>query len=401
MATVANDFEVVARAVERDLARINYQYIDDEKRIVAQKANPVQWQMAPLQGVPQEQKRRADDDDNEDFQPPGSKRQRLNEPSHSTAEKQDTATSKRRQRPIRRRKVLPMMFDRKGECLSIAACPDSGSADNIISLETARRIGGSIQPVSLNSETFSIANGKLVVPLGKVVADCSFGAGTAWNGPEALNCVFHVFNTLAVPLIMGMNFLEQTETYSKYKDRLVYESLPEAPLIRVNSVGRSTKSLICQLNAYTALAKIDTGADLDFVSEDYVRARNFDIEEASFQVMYADGSIGTTSGAIRVDFTVGKVDLDEQTFVRNSETFEIQFFVLPDLSSDILIGQDTVEELDIFQNHAESILSTTSAPEQSVVNIIRLIGSRERRVSKLWKKLTSGNEASANETSGE
>jgi hypothetical protein len=303
----------------------------------------------------------------------------------------------RRKRAPRPRRVLPMKFTcgtSTSTTLEILACPDSGSMDNIMSFSVAEKLGCRVQEPSRESrETFNLANGKSVVSLGKAVASCAFSTGAAWDGPDAgpandLECVFQVFQTLSVPMIMGMGFLEETQTLSKFTDRLIGEPFSTRRPIMVNSVGTPAKSLVCQLDGFTALASIDTGADLDFVSESYAESRGFHKREARYNVMFADGSMGLTSGVIQVRLVVGLVDVDEQNFAPRSESIVLDFHILPNLTQDVLIGHETIQELNVFQDHLSSIISTRLGEGLPVINIIRLMGGRESDLSKFRKRLT-------------
>ncbi|CAG9982239.1 unnamed protein product, partial [Clonostachys byssicola] len=124
--------------------------------------------------------------------------------------------------------------------------PDTGSDVNIISLKTARLLGFKPDIRKPEEVGFRLANNELIKAIGQVDIACSFGVGTPWHDLR-LNCIFHIFNTLSVPLIMGMQFLEMTETYSKHQNRLVEETVPHMHSLQVNSVGRPRKSLICRL----------------------------------------------------------------------------------------------------------------------------------------------------------
>lgn len=211
----------------------------------------------------------------------------------------------------RRRKVLPITLETGGKRISIKACPDTGSEVNIISLETARRLGFS---------------------------------------PDI---------------------------------RIVEETVPHMHSLQVNFVGRSRKSLICRLDTYVSLATADTGSDIDLISGDYARRRGFPIDEAFHDIMLADGTVEQTCGLIRSSFTVGLVD-DVRGFMPKSQTISLDCFVLTNLSSDVLIGQDTIEELNIFANHSESFIPSIPLTGESDVNIICYIGKAERAGKRLW-----------------
>uniref|UniRef100_A0A0B7K9N9 Uncharacterized protein n=1 Tax=Bionectria ochroleuca TaxID=29856 RepID=A0A0B7K9N9_BIOOC len=327
------------------------------------------------------------------------KRARTDRSKSSTPKTIDTTVQPRslpREIVSRRRKVLPMMFKTGGKRISIKACPDTGSDVNIISLETARRLGFSPEIRKTEEVDFRLANNQLVKAIGQVDIACSFGVGTPWHD-LSLNCIFHIFSTLSVPLIMGMQFLGMTETYSKHQNRLIEETVPHMHSLQVNSVGRPRRSLICRLNTYVSLATADTGSDIDLISADYARKRGFPIDEAFHDVMLADGTVEQTCGSIRSSFTVGLVD-DVRGFMPKSQTIFVDFFVLSNLSSDVLIGQDTIEQLNIFANHSESFISSIPLTGESDVNIIRYIGRAERAGKRLWSTIR-GNDRSRDPSS--
>lgn len=295
--------------------------------------------------------------------------------------------------PLNRcRKVLPMTFPKAepdAGSFDVIACPDSGSADNIMSLDTARQIGCEIEEPDLaERDKFAIANGRPASSVGRVTTNCSFAVGTPWTGPGSLRSVFHIFSTLAVPVIMGMNFLERTKTFSKFTDRLIDEPFAtDSGSIKLNSVGAALKNLVCQMDEVTALASIDSGSDLDFISEEYAKLRGFYVKDACHYVKFADSSIGYVSGFTRVSFVVGCVEIDGEIFSETSEILDLDFFVLSDLSADVLIGQDTIVELNVFQNHKESIISSSARGEPSAVNIIRLMGKTEIALARFRGRL--------------
>ncbi|CAH0027647.1 unnamed protein product, partial [Clonostachys rhizophaga] len=280
------------------------------------------------------------------------KRARTDRSKSSTLETIDATVQPRtllRKINSRRRKVLPMMFETDGKNISITACPDTGSDVNIMSMDTARRLGFGSDIRKTEEVDFRLANNQPVKAIGQVDIACSFGIGTPWHDPS-LSCIFEVFSALSVPLIMGMQFLEMTETYSKHQNRL------------------------------------DTGSDIDLISADYARNRGFPVAEVFHDIMLADGTVEQTCGLIRSSFTVGLVD-DVRGFVSKSQNISVDFFVLPNLSSDVLIGQDTIEELNIFANHSESFVPSMSLTGESDVNIIRYIGKAEKAGKRLLAQL--------------
>lgn len=279
------------------------------------------------------------------------------------------------------------------------ACPDSGSDDNIISLELVDKLGLEIEQVGSDQpRQFSIANGKIVTALGQVSTSCSFASGSL-SEPSKLECTFYVFQTLAVQLIMGLEFLQETETLSKHKDRLVEQFIPAMQSLRVNSVGKSKRALICRLGTFVGCATVDTGSDLDLISPAFAKSRAYKIEPKVEKLEFADCSVGYTAGVVNTSFIVGSMSASE--FHPRGEATKLHLFVLDNLTADILIGQDTIDELDIFHLHKDSLIPNILRLGESHINIIRHIGSIERGATTLWKKAKAKFNDSTSGTYGE
>lgn len=250
-----------------------------------------------------------------------------------------------------------------------------------MSLETAKRLGFSTEPL-IGGPTLSTANGQVIKSVGETIARCSFAEG--WDDDPKLPCVFRIIETLSVPLIMGLKFLEKTKTLTKHRDRLVDQFSLLSDGSRVFSTGKNMRSIACRLDEHVDLADIDTGSDLDVLSESFARAQGFNPDEVYHEVEFADGSTALTSGTIRVNFAVGIMD-DSTGFIPRSQTIEVEFHVLADLSSDILVEQDTIEQLNIFTGHYQSLVTRTPRAEESEVCIIRYIGKVEKMIGALSK----------------
>ncbi|KAI1358663.1 hypothetical protein F5Y08DRAFT_332927 [Xylaria arbuscula] len=286
----------------------------------------------------------------------------------------------------KKRYVLPIMIGSGANAVVIMACPDSGSDENIISLEFANRLGLDIHGSGHEPRRFSLANGNIVEAIGQVTAQWCFGAEPPRDTP-IMSCNFHVFKSLAVPVIIGMEVLERTETLSKHRDRLVEQLIPSMQALRVNSIGRPRRNLICRLDTYVGYASADTGSDLDLVSLEFARSRDLDIKPAREQLEFADCSIGYTSGVIKSSFSlVGKLS-GMKGFLPHGNVVDLEFYVLEDLNADILVGQHTIDDLNVFALHTEAIIPSLPTPGESDVQIIRHIGTLERVASKIANKL--------------
>ncbi|VTO88803.1 unnamed protein product [Fusarium graminearum] len=271
----------------------------------------------------------------------------------------------------RKRRVLPLVLqDPLGITVKLEACADSGSDENIISLEVARQMKLQIRPEG--ARQFALANGKVVEAVGSVKLDCGFAVGTPLPS-DTVACLFYVFNTLAVPLIMGMGFLTKTKTLSEHTDRLIEQVVSKMQALKVNSVGNTKCSAPCRLNDLAGHAVVDTGSDLNFVHPRIVEQGKFVIEPASVYLEFADCSIGTTSGVINTTFSIGCEDKPKL----NRSLADQQFYILDNLNTDILIGQNTTEDLQVMTSLHEALAIVSAG---SAVNIIRLKGNLEQRI---------------------
>ncbi|KAI9695827.1 MAG: hypothetical protein M1820_008382 [Bogoriella megaspora] len=180
---------------------------------------------------------------------------------------------------------------------------------------------------------------------------------------------------------MGLTFLRETETLTKHRDRLSYEPVHIPQALRINSLDLPKRHIICRLNRSVACANADSGSDLDLVSPQFAKSRSLKFVSGVEEIMFADGSFGYTSGVAQASFSVGMLKEDEMDgFIANSDTIDLEFHVLESLTSDVLVGQDTIQDLQIFADHEASFIPSISAG-QSSMNIIRHIRSVHRSFS--------------------
>ncbi len=310
--------------------------------------------------------------------------------------------SANRKQKVRKRFGLPMLIKGQDGFVPVMACPDTGSDESIVRLELAQRLGLQINRdlVEEGDRAFALANGKIVKSLGVAFIRCSFGAPGVLNSvsgstsPASLELMVHVFESLAVPAIIGAPFLEETETFTKHRERLVEELVPAMQSLRVCAVGKPKKGLVCRLDTFVGCANADTGSDLDLVSPKFVQQRGLRVKNEETQLLqFADGSEGLTSGSIDVRFVLGKLH-GERGFVPRGSTLNLEFFILDNLTSDILVGQGTLEDLNAISQHGDLFIDSLPQPGLSDCNVIRLIGTFERTVKSALKTikevLTSG-----------
>lgn len=281
---------------------------------------------------------------------------------------------------------LPLIIFTDVQEESIIACPDSGSDDNIISRTIAEQLGLPIMDLPDQApRAFMMANGREVSAVGQVRAKCAFKQSSLPTN-TMIDCAFYVFQTLAVPMIMGIEFLQTTETLTKHRERLIEQLIPLRQALRVCSVGRSKRDVVCRVGNYVGCATADTGSDLNLVSADFAASRAFKVDDVGVELEFADGSTGYTMGMIKTTFSVGLVS-DVEGFIPRSKEISVEMFILNNLNADILMGVDTIEELQAFSDHEDSFIAAITRLGQSDLNIIRYIGAIERGVSRTWNFL--------------
>jgi hypothetical protein len=85
------------------------------------------------------------------------------------------------------------------------------------------------------------------------------------------------------------------------------------------------------------------------MSTEYARKRGFEVEsskEHRIQVLFADGSTGTTRGLVnKVAWQFGSSP---------SKSYSEDFYVLDDLQCDVILSCDFLEKTDAFRIHGDS-----------------------------------------------
>jgi len=237
---------------------------------------------------------------------------------------------------------LPLTLNANSGPATVLACPDTGSEENIISLDLAQALGYNILNSHCQNRTFALANGSIVEAVGEIIAECSFGMETTPT-TVPMTLAFYVFMKLASPIIMGLAFLEQTETMSKHRDRLLRVPRPAYQPIQVYSVGRPRNQLYCYLNNSYVPAIPDSGSELNLMTRSFASRNGLHIKIAKEVVEFADGTIAVTSGVVRTKLSIRK---DQTRKYRTIPTAD--FYLMDDLRHDLIVGEDSLEKLKIF-----------------------------------------------------
>lgn len=283
---------------------------------------------------------------------------------------QQPETARRQPETARKRWGIPLSLQSRSGDATVMSCVDSGADDNTMTLEEARRLGLQMSAEAEDVKEFCLANGTVIKSLGKVVSTCNFAQGYA--SPNSLVTFFYIFQTLVEPIILGLGFLELTETLSKHRDRLVELNQPLDLSLRVLSIGMPRRNLFCHLAEDPVFANADSGSDLDFISGKYAISRNIMIFPGKEEIMLADGSIMTTSGVARLPLSIRDIDaIDASDNTQNTVTIWGEFHIFEGMVQDVLVGHTTIEKLQVFARFSSSLLPGFKLLNLSSLNIIR------------------------------
>lgn len=274
---------------------------------------------------------------------------------------------------------------------TVMASPDTGCEENVISQELALKLG--LQIEESEERAFRMANGKVVSCCGRTMSTCGFGT-ESHLGPSNLLCTF-----LSAP-----------------------------PWLRVRAIGKQKQRLLCSLDGEEVQVIADSGSEVDLISKAYAQQRGFSIELKEMNVMFADGSIGQTCGMVRAQLYIGACGIEmgiispdsvsggfpseqppdsdaEDASTSNSASelakngddngqcrnvLMVELHVLKDLVADVLIGEDSLESLNVFTQHLDDLTcSSSEMSETSDVHRIVLLGPVGQKVNQSKERVNS------------
>ena len=272
--------------------------------------------------------------------------------------------------------------------------PDSGSEENIIAADVLSTLDVKMDTAPEHCKEFRIANGRSVWALGRIMVNCTF----AKDRTVELRCVFYVFQTLTSALIMGMPFLDETQTLVKHQYRLQPRTIPSFRPVQISSLNSPRKRLYCLVDSQPRLANADTGSEIDVMSLDYALKRGFsmtDVGLSSSTVQFADGSTSELVGKVRVLIVLGTPE---------GPRVITTFYVLDGLTCDILFGEDFLDKTTAFETYREAFSIIECDNDAAEVNGIVWFNAVEsylsRGIDALARKSRSVNGAVLQTTSG-
>ncbi|KAN0094254.1 hypothetical protein V8E51_017438 [Hyaloscypha variabilis] len=308
--------------------------------------------------------------------------------------------------PENQRKVLRVLIKNKEHL----ACPDSGSAKNIMSECLANNSGLKIRRSPKDIKQFELGSGKYISSVGRVRVYVEL----LGNALGRKKCCFYVFSICPVPLILGMPFLEEAEIMTK--NRHMLESCP-AELSNISSLlwigsPRSSNSprnrFQCLLDEHKLEAIADTGSDLNLMSLKCAKREGFQIDrrrEARRRIRVGDGTEAETIGQVYVynlslDWrkapTTPNIPAQINSTVNapqdispeiNESNFGAIFQVLPGLPCDVIFGRDLLDKADAF-NLCPNLYPTRPAKKDNPfeLNVLISLGPVPVILSIPWRR---------------
>jgi hypothetical protein len=255
--------------------------------------------------------------------------------------------------------------------IAVAFFPDNQSAHDIMSHDYAKRNHFKIN--SLMREKFRTANGFQVSTLGTVLQPVRFA-----GEPETYMREFHVLPKCVHDIILGSHFLRLTQTFTKFRHRVV-KTLRSIPLRhRVCLTGFSQEMLSGWANGQSILALPDTGSDICLMSLRYARERGYrvDTDPKHRQMLeFVDGSTAET---------FGRVEGFQWEFDRSDiHVHSPEIHVLEGLQTDLLLGYEFLEDSDAFGTYEELFIDP-EPHEDSVEESFGWLACAIKLASKTW-----------------
>ncbi|KIX03633.1 uncharacterized protein Z518_07186 [Rhinocladiella mackenziei CBS 650.93] len=198
------------------------------------------------------------------------------------------------------RSQLPLILHGQSE----SAVVDTGAKENVMSEKLARKLNLTVHKLGEATHNFVNAIGQNIKAIGYAEIRCSLREEPS----QFSDTRFWIFPKMAVPLVVGRKFLEQTKGLTKLRHCL-QKIIPSKGLnLRDLHIELPRWRLSCRVGDSTVLANPDTGSDLDLISSSYVRQSGFRLRNLKSNrqyVQFADGSQKRLSGVGSVPFGLG------------------------------------------------------------------------------------------------
>jgi hypothetical protein len=278
----------------------------------------------------------------------------------------------------RAKRYLPMIINGS----KFRTVPDTGSLENAISADEVRRLRLNFTG---NIRQFVMGNGSTTISLGSVSLKCAFAQGDSHTTFQQ----FNVIENLAVPVIMGKRFLDNSKTLTSNQHRLevIYTTVKRT--FRLLHLDRPRQLMRCYVNGSLVHANADTGAEMDLMSPSFALSNSLNIEtldEWERRVELADGRTAELLGKVRVGFDAYDACSSSPT---KSKRHVRTFYLMEGLTSDVLLGEDALYDINAFTEHSDSFFESSDCGECPELNLITWLEGRERQLSDALGVLSS------------
>lgn len=243
------------------------------------------------------------------------------------------------------------------------AVADTGAQENVISESLAKRLKLKVHKAGGEAHQFMNAVGKRMTAIGYAQVPCTFQD----QSQQSVTSRFWVFPKLIVPLVVGRNFLESTETLTRFKHRLQNLVISAGISLRVLHMELPRWRLNCTIDSLPTLANPDSGSDLDLMSLSFVQQNGFNmkqVQRGKGYIQFADGTIQRLKGVVSVPFSIGH---------GRDGHHNHEFYVLDGLTSEVLLGNNTLTELDAFDTYGHEFVDLEEYDEYSDFQFIRWV----------------------------
>ncbi|KAI1409590.1 hypothetical protein F5Y13DRAFT_193095 [Hypoxylon sp. FL1857] len=233
------------------------------------------------------------------------------------------------------------------------AIPDTGAQCNIITASFAGKLGLRVQQHEEGSNVIFA---------------------------QQMGVDFYVVEDFMCDLLLGNDFLMKTKTMSHHKYRLsrIPRSTNALSVLRVNLLGLPSQRVRGTIRNWGVWALPDSGSEPNILSWEFVKNAGLEslIDWGDQRVLqFADGSLGRTEGSIRTEWTFrSKSQLSGSGII-------VKFYVTRDCVYDAIIGQDMLEETDVFLSHEEDFVYVESDTRAAAMNLVIFAAKRANKSS--------------------
>ncbi|KAI1112551.1 hypothetical protein F5Y14DRAFT_266867 [Nemania sp. NC0429] len=264
------------------------------------------------------------------------------------------------------RSVIPVIVNGKIE-IEIAV-PDTGAFGNVVTEKHAASLGLFIDRDPEQLQTFKTATGRLFLSQGTTSVNISFPD----DPDKTWRCIFAVVDRCAAPMVLGKSFLDMTEIFTRFKHRLLKAELEventiahgSEKLWRLMLMENSNQKMKCMIDGRMALANADTGSDIDLVSLEYARCRGWEVtpllHDEGF-VILANEERSKLAGYVDANLSLP------------GESLPTRFYVLEGLTSDVVLGDETLEVTEVFARYQELFVQMVVDDENSSFCMIQWV----------------------------